>query len=437
MKNLFRLSILTCACFLFLLVINSCGKKNSDDDCPACPAVTSISPASGHAYDTITIYGKNFSSNFRTNTVKINGVQIEADSIIDGNSGMLKVKIPKGCGSGRVTVDVDQDLTNFGTPPYFQYLLKVTTFAVIDSFPPSAYSYPAGITFDNQGKLWLTKSYSLHQYNVQTRTSTWIWGDTNQTVVNTNVGYLNSNGAIKCDASGQLFFTSGNNPSQIGGMILKWNTAYPEPVAGAWNLNGNLNAAVGTSASFSFPWCLAITETNLYTRSLCGSIAGMFSPTQLRKIQKASPNATETLRTDTFDNIAGMTIGSDGKIYFSLSNFTGSCIYRVNQDGSNLELFAGSNLANGTTDDVSRLNARFNAATCIAFGPGGNLFVMDQYRVRCISPDGMVSSLRYSDGTYMNFGIFGSIAYDQNNSTIYIVTLNQNVYNFLIQIKLE
>jgi len=77
---------------------------------------------------------------FKTNTIKINGVVIQTDSILSGSSSELVVKVPKGCGTGPVTVDVDADLTNGGSPPVFhyQYVYRVTTLAGTPNVPGSS-----------------------------------------------------------------------------------------------------------------------------------------------------------------------------------------------------------------------------------------------------------------------------------------------------------
>jgi len=56
---------------------------------------------------------------------------VDPDSILSGSTTQIVVKVPKTCGSGAVTVDIDADLTNTGTPPVFQYIYtyRVSTFA--------------------------------------------------------------------------------------------------------------------------------------------------------------------------------------------------------------------------------------------------------------------------------------------------------------------
>ena len=63
--------------------------------------------------------------------MKINGRIVNPDSVISSNATQIIVIVPIGCGSGKVTVDLDAELTNTGTPPDFTYLYRavVSTFA--------------------------------------------------------------------------------------------------------------------------------------------------------------------------------------------------------------------------------------------------------------------------------------------------------------------
>src|SRR5262245_58824953 len=110
---------------VMIFVLTECKKKDDDNECPACPVVNSISPASAHWAEVVTITGVNFSSSISGNIVKFNGMLVESDSILSANSTEIRVKVPKGCGSGPVTVDLDADLTNNGAAVNFTYLYTV------------------------------------------------------------------------------------------------------------------------------------------------------------------------------------------------------------------------------------------------------------------------------------------------------------------------
>jgi hypothetical protein len=119
MKN----SIAHLALFLISLsLFNGC--KKNDDECPVCPSAVSIFPTSGTGGDTLTITGFNFAESAADNIVKINGQVVGLDSIISGTTTEIKVLVPENCGTGSVTVDLDGEIINKGTPPVFEYKNK-------------------------------------------------------------------------------------------------------------------------------------------------------------------------------------------------------------------------------------------------------------------------------------------------------------------------
>ena len=119
MKN----SIAHLALFLISFsLFNGC--KKDDDECPVCPSAVSIFPTSGTGGDTLTITGFNFAESAADNIVKINGQVVGLDSIISGTTTEIKVLVPENCGTGSVTVDLDGEIINKGTPPVFEYKNK-------------------------------------------------------------------------------------------------------------------------------------------------------------------------------------------------------------------------------------------------------------------------------------------------------------------------
>ena len=154
--------------FVVLVIASavSC-KKKSDDECPACPSVQSLSPSSGKYGIEVTISGINFNPSYTENIVKFNGHQVDPTDIISGSSTELKVKVPKGCGTGPVTVDVDADLTNYGTPPVFTYELTQSIIvyageegtsgnpAIPVALDQPQFNQPSDILIDNAGIIYV------------------------------------------------------------------------------------------------------------------------------------------------------------------------------------------------------------------------------------------------------------------------------------------
>lgn len=143
---------------LGIIYLSSCRKKDKDE-CPVCPIVDNVSPASGHAGDTITINGSQFNSS--GNIVKINNVLAE---IISENSSQVRAKVPRNCGSGPVTVDIDDELTS-NRSVGFTYIKKytVTTFAGTPTFSGDVdgtaalakFNFPKGIVADKLGNVYV------------------------------------------------------------------------------------------------------------------------------------------------------------------------------------------------------------------------------------------------------------------------------------------
>lgn len=147
--------------YIFLLSIAfvfSCKKKDKDE-CPVCPIVDSVSPTVGHKGDTITISGSQFAA--VKNIVKFNGFLA---TVISENASQVKALVPANCGSGPVTVDLDDELTS-NTNVGFTYVYKytVTTFAGtpglsgdLDGMAAgSKFNSPKGIVADKLGNVFV------------------------------------------------------------------------------------------------------------------------------------------------------------------------------------------------------------------------------------------------------------------------------------------
>ena len=152
--NSYRIFII----LLAIVYLSSCRKRDKNE-CPVCPVVETVSPASGHAGDTITINGRQFNST--GNIVKINNVVAE---VISENSGQVRAKVPRNCGSGPVSVDIDDELTS-NRSVSFNYIFKytVTTFAGTPLFFGDAdgaaatakFNSPKGIVSDKLGNVYV------------------------------------------------------------------------------------------------------------------------------------------------------------------------------------------------------------------------------------------------------------------------------------------
>ncbi|HET6225046.1 MAG TPA: IPT/TIG domain-containing protein, partial [Bacteroidia bacterium] len=152
--NSYRLFII----ILGVVYLSSCRKKDKDE-CPVCPIVDNVFPASGHAGDTVTINGSQFGAS--GNIVKINDVSAE---VISENSSQVRAKVPRNCGSGPVSVDIDDELTS-NRSVGFIYIKRytVTTFAGTPLSPGdldgaaglAKFNGPKGIVADKLGNVYV------------------------------------------------------------------------------------------------------------------------------------------------------------------------------------------------------------------------------------------------------------------------------------------
>jgi IPT/TIG domain/NHL repeat len=134
------------------LFLNSCNDK---DPKPA-PTITGIDPASGKFNTSIVISGTDFEGS--SLSVKINDKPVV---ITASTATQLTVTIPKGAGTGKVTVSNDGGSVD---GPVFTYIPTVTvttlagdgTAGFLDATGPGAkFNRPAGLTFDNSGNLYV------------------------------------------------------------------------------------------------------------------------------------------------------------------------------------------------------------------------------------------------------------------------------------------
>ncbi|HSH65552.1 MAG TPA: IPT/TIG domain-containing protein, partial [Bacteroidia bacterium] len=85
-----------------------------------CPIVKSLTPDKGAHGDTIILVGKNFHSDLHSNIVKFNETVVPPSDMITGNTNQLKVRVPLNCGTGPVSVYINDEL--FSEPgPVFTY----------------------------------------------------------------------------------------------------------------------------------------------------------------------------------------------------------------------------------------------------------------------------------------------------------------------------
>jgi sugar lactone lactonase YvrE len=385
MIKIIRYTILTVLISSFFF---TCRKKDKDDDCPACPSVEAISPASAHAYDKLTISGKNFSVTPTLNIVKINGMLVKPDSILSGTTTQLVVKVPKGCGSGPVTVDIDDELTNYGSPPVLNYIYRY----IVSDYGLKTASPPACIGGSNLNKM---------------------------------TNYINPNGIV-VDATGNVFFSD----SQLGTVFkLNANTMDSCVFAGlpdTTSSGGPTKDGLGTIARFRYPGHMYIDNNN--------TIYVAENSTSIRTISPSGNVATYT--TSQFLNLTtGIALHPSNSNLLYASVLGDEMISKIEKKGTVITttIFAGGQGMIGYVDGFGTA-ARFKEPQDIVVDSDGNIYVSEENEViRKITPAGMVSTFagsgipKFADGqgTQASFNHPMGMCIEPDN-TIYVADSKNN-----------
>jgi sugar lactone lactonase YvrE len=376
--------------YLFIVVLISfffitCRKKDKDSECPACPSVESISPTSARAYDKLTIFGKNFSVTPSANIVKINGVRINPDSIISGTSDKLVVKVPRGCGSGDVTVDIDNELTNFGTPPVLNYIYRYS-FA---DFGVSKGANPPACIAGQSGN-------GISNYN-------------------------HPMGVI-ADATGNIYFTDYENHC-----IYKLDAADNRDscLYAGFPFQPGHNNSLGTQASFTNPNQMYIDNNNtIYVAEKNG----------IRTISPSGNVATFLADTNLTDP-TGIAFPPGNPDLAYVSGGSEHTIIKIERKGTKLisSIFAGKKNQGGYVDATGAA-ARFFHPTDLVVDNAGNVFVSDSSNViRKITPQGIVTTFAGSGAPQFADGMGKLAAFNQpmglfidTDNTIYVADSKNN-----------
>lgn len=86
---------------LGLMVLSACG----DEEPEPIPTITSFTPESGIAGDTVQVFGENFSELIGENFVELNGVQAV---VLSASATQLTIEVPVGSSTGKISVTVNK-----------------------------------------------------------------------------------------------------------------------------------------------------------------------------------------------------------------------------------------------------------------------------------------------------------------------------------------
>lgn len=391
---------------VFILIIAiaftfSCKKKN-EDECPVCPIVEAISPTLGHQGDTITITGSQFSPT--GNLVQFNGFTA---TVLSQSENKVVALVPRNCGTGPVSVDVDEELTSNRSVTFtYTYKYTVSTLAGVpggigetDGLATAArFNFPKGIVSDKLGNVYIADRSNNCIRKIKAGVVSTFAGKKGPTG-----GFVNSANPLTAEfnfpygmdinSSGELFVADLFNDAIR--KILPSGAV--STIAGKGAVPGDVDG-IGINAQFNWPSDVTIFQDSI-----------LFVADYLNnKIKRVSANG----RTVTFagNKISGNTNGpiASSSFFFPLgiSMFDNSSFLIV--DNGNVKI-RSLNFSSSTTADfagagfVGAFNGRsasatFNYPTDVAIrviGGQREVFVADQSNnvIRLIDGNGNVSTV--------------------------------------------
>jgi hypothetical protein len=208
----FKIIIILCIAFF-----SSCVKEEVEEPVKISNlAISSINPTSGPKNTTVTITGVDFSPNLLSNKVTLNGFECRINTAF---STVLNVTIPRGAGTGNITVTVGN---NTQKGPIFNYEITPSVVSTLagsmggfaeGTGTQAQFSLPQSLTIDSSGNLYVADFFN-HKIRKITTTGvvTTIAGSTAGFADGTvSSAQFNGPVGIKIDASNNLYVVEGTN----------------------------------------------------------------------------------------------------------------------------------------------------------------------------------------------------------------------------------
>jgi len=354
--------------------------------------ISDFSPRETGYGDTITITGKNFSTNPAENIVTFNGVEatvILAYKYTNAPTTVLKVIVPKNpqcSGAVRVTVGGKTAVSKDN----FTYVRTSTVSTITNTAGNSVIvEHPNGIAIDVAGNIYVAEEGHRIEKIISTGEVIAIAGD------KMIPGFANGLGTtalfknpydIAIDISGNLYVADyGNN---------RIRKITPECEVSTFAGNGNYGLVDGAReiAQFNFPMGVTIDAAgNLYVTDYGNHCIRKITPEGVVSTFAGNgfqgfTNGAGTLAK--FNSPKGIAIDALGNLYVADNN--NYCIRKITPAGV-VSTLAG----NGTMgfNDGAGATAQFYSLGGITVDASGNVYVVDNNRIRKITSAGVVTTI--------------------------------------------
>ncbi len=394
------------------------------------PVITSISPAKGFTGDRITITGSNFSTVADNNIVKFGTIPVHVES---ASATQLTINVPEEL-DNTLTVTVNEVVSvpsqKFDVLNHF----NVTTLAggssvnhgYVDATGSAArFSLPGSMLMDSEGNLLVCDNFVIRKVTTAGVVTTFAGSTTMGTDDGTGSAaqFFRTNALAK-DPSGNYFIAD----------YFRIRKMTPGAAVSAFVGSGTSAFANGTGVAAEF---LSVGEMasdshgNLFVSEASGYRIRKITPsgevsTFAGKGSYGTNDGQGTVAG--FASLGGIMIDASDNLYV----IDNPRIRKITPDGT-VTTFAGSTSSGNTNGSLSE--ARFYNMTTLVMGPRGDIYVVDagNSRIRRITPQGVVSTFLgdqpgFAEGGQLEarFYLPYAIVFDKNDN-LYVSDQYNNI----------